>query len=324
MSFNEFNIFELEIMAILLLPFVLAIVLSKVIINNASKLGALDKPKGRKIHLTPIPSLGGLAVVGGICLGSLPFVQFEIHDTLLFTLACTLSLSIVGAYDDIKDISPSLRLIVEVMLVSVLVQFADLSIAPLFSPFGITELNPWVDWILTCIFCVAMINAFNFMDGINGLAGGIFTINFIVLAICFFTCGDYELGVLSAISATATRGFLLFNFNKASIFLGDSGSIALGFLNVVLVLFLVDRTSIIKSNWFIFDSIAIASILIIPTIDMIRVVVNRIRNGKSPMQGDKTHLHHLFLEKTNSHKKSTISILSFHVALILTLSLIHI
>ena len=101
--------------------------------------------------------------------------------------------------------------------------------------------------------------------------------------------------------------------------MGDCGSISLGFLNVVCVLFLMDRTKTIVVNDFSFDSVAIVTLLIIPAIDMIKVVIQRIMKGKSPMSADKTHLHHLVLAKTKSHLKSTLIILSAHLALIVTL-----
>lgn len=319
MELRDIYILELELVAIVLLPFLLALLFTKLIIQNSEKIGVLDKPNGRKTHSKPVPPLGGVAVMTAIIVGSLPFVHFTNHDTLLFTLACTLSLTILGVYDDIRDASPVLRLLVEIVLVTVLFHFTELSVSPLFSFLGIENIPVFIDWFLTVLLCVAMINAFNFMDGINGLSGGIFTINFSILSICFYLHKDYELMVMTGLAAAATFGFLRFNFYKASIFMGDGGSIALGFLNVVSVLLLMDRTQEIHVGNFSFESIAIVSLLVIPAIDMLKVIYGRVRQGKSPMEGDRTHLHHLFLEKTKSHLKSTVSILSFHVALIATI-----
>ena len=316
---SEFVILEIELVVIVLLPLLISMFLSRFIFKNAVMLGALDNPEGRKIHSTPTPSLGGVAVLGAVVLGSLPFVHFDSHDTLLFTLACTVSLTILGVYDDLKDSSPIFRLLVEIALVTVLFHFTELSISPLMYYFEIHSLPVWLDWFLTVLLCVAMINAFNFMDGINGLSGGIFAINFAILSVCFYLHHDYELMVLTGLASAGTLGFLRFNFNKAKIFLGDCGSISLGFLNVVCVLFLMDRTKTVEIGNFSFDAVAIVTLLIIPAIDMVKVVVQRVLKGKSPMVGDRTHLHHLVLEKTNSHLKATIIILSAHVALITTL-----
>ena len=316
---SKFVILEIELLVIILLPLLLSILITRILIRNAKKFGLLDQPNARKLHKNPIPSMGGVAVVGAVILGSLPFIQFDSHDTLLFILACTLSLTALGVYDDIKDASPVLRLIVEVALVSVLFYFTELSVEPLLSFFGFENVPESIDWFLTTLLCVAMINAFNFMDGINGLSGGVFAINFSLLSFCFYLHHDYELMVLTGLAAAGTIGFLRFNFNKAKIFMGDCGSISLGFLNVVCVLFLMDRTKTIVVNDFSFDSVAIVTLLIIPAIDMIKVVIQRIMKGKSPMSADKTHLHHLVLAKTKSHLKSTLIILSAHLALIVTL-----
>lgn len=315
---SEFVILEIELLVIILLPLLISIIISRLIIRNAKLLGVADAPGGRKIHDKPIPALGGIAVLSAVVLGSLPFVKFDAHDTLLFTLACTISLTILGAYDDLRDASPVFRLVVEIALVSVLFYFTELSIEPVVVFFGIDEIPVFLDWFLTVLFCVGMINAFNFMDGINGLSGGIFVINFAILTVCFYFHKDYELMVLTALSCAGTIGFLRFNFNKAGIFLGDCGSISLGFLNVVCVLYLIDRTAVVDTGAFSFGSVAILTILIIPAIDMVKVIVQRIIKGKSPMQADNTHLHHLFLAKTKSHLKSTVSILSAHLAIIVT------
>lgn len=317
--FSELVILEIELVVIVLLPLFISLGISKLIIKNAGRLGVVDSPGERKLHDSPIPTFGGVAVLGAVVLGSLPFVKFDSHDTLLFTLACTVSLTILGAYDDLKNASPLFRLVVEVALVAVLFYFTELSIAPLVAFFGIDSMPVWVDLILTVLFCVGMINAFNFMDGINGLSGGIFVINFAILCVCFYFHADYELMVLTGLACAGTMGFLRFNFNKAGIFLGDCGSISLGFLNVVCVLYLMDRTAVVDTGSFTFDSVAIVTILIIPGIDMLKVIIERILKGKSPMVADNTHLHHLILARTNSHLKSTVTILCAHLALIITL-----
>lgn len=276
----------------------------------AERLGIFDEPGPRKIHVKAIPRLGGLAIVLAFFIGVIGYslatsrldfggAKFLIFDQqLIGVLLGAFVLLIVGVLDDIKGLAPIFKLFWHIVAASLVVIFG-MSISYIRLPAGLhLELTNWVIpfsilgnhfnfvvWadLLTVFWIVLMINTVNFLDGLDGLAGGISVIAAIVIFFLSLSLGQNAAALLSLIFAGSVLGFLPWNFNPAKIFMGDSGSMFLGFILGVL--------SVISGG-----KVATAFLVLgIPVMDVIWVALRRITSGHSPFQADKFHLHHRLL-----------------------------
>ncbi|MBP3635506.1 MAG: undecaprenyl/decaprenyl-phosphate alpha-N-acetylglucosaminyl 1-phosphate transferase [Bacilli bacterium] len=266
----------------------------------AVHIGAVDIPGGRHIHEKIMPKLGGLAVFFGFLLGYMLFcVQ---TPQMISILIGGIIILVFGIFDDIKRLPPSTQFIGQLASACVVVFYGnivmqDVSAYGLYINFGV--LAP----ILTIIFIVALMNCLNFIDGLDGLAGGIATIFFVTISIVISYTGIYN-GLdasLSLIMIGATLGFLLHNFHPAKIFLGNSGSMFLGYMISVISLLGFKNVTITS---FVIPIL----ILAIPILDTFFAITRRLLKGESPTKGDKKHLHHQLLQMTSSQVKTVLII----------------
>lgn len=276
----------------------------------AEKFKILDFPSKRKIHTSATPRLGGVAIVAaflftviGYCLAShrLEFSGFNIlffDKRLVGVILGALILLGAGIYDDIKDLNPWQKLFFQVLAAGIVVAFG-LSIDYIRLPAGYhIQLDNWqiplsifgygfkfVVWgdLLTMFWIVLLINTLNFLDGLDGLASGIAFIAAIAIFFLSFSLNQFAAALLAVIFAGSVLGFIPWNFNPAKIFMGDSGSMFLGYMLAIL--------SIISGG-----KLATAFLILgLPLLDVIWVIVRRLSTGKSPFRADKLHLHHRLL-----------------------------
>jgi UDP-N-acetylmuramyl pentapeptide phosphotransferase/UDP-N-acetylglucosamine-1-phosphate transferase len=174
--------------------------------------------------------------------------------------------------------------------------------------------------ILISIICIVFfVNAFNLIDGIDGLAGGMAIIALSSFSSLFYFAGAYDFCLISAALAGSCLGFLVFNFNPAKIFMGDTGSLFIGFLISIFALRALQLPSAIYVDAFRIDSFSVVfAIVLLPSLDAVRVFSIRIGKGFSPMRPDKTHIHHLLLDAGLNHRTATITL---YTTQILVLSL---
>jgi len=287
----------------------------------AEKFKIFDWPSPRKIHSQPIPRLGGVAIVLaffilaiGYSLAShrLNFSGFEIlrmDKRLVGVILGLLILLVVGVIDDIRGIKPWKKLFWQIMAAGMTVLFG-LSIPYLRLPLGehlnLTTLQipislaghgfNFVVWgdLLTIFWIVLLINTFNFLDGLDGLSSGIAAITSGVIFFLSLALGQDANALLALLITGVCLGFLPWNFNPAKIFLGDSGSMSLGFLIGVL--------SIISGG-----KLATAFLVLgLPVLDVGWVVLRRLFSGVSPFAADKKHLHHRLLTAGLSQRQAVI------------------
>ncbi len=208
--------------------FVIVVLLTPAVGGMARMLGAVDRPDARRINRRPIPRLGGLAIFLGILVPALAFLDLsgESRGVLLGAAIAT----VVGAVDDFRGLSPSVKLAG---------QFVAASIPPMFGvwidhvtfPFvGVLDIPAWIGVPVSMLFIVAVMNMVNFLDGMDGLAAGVCGIAGLTYAILALSLGKPDPAILSAIVAGACLGFLRHNFFPARIFMGDSGALCLGFI----------------------------------------------------------------------------------------------
>lgn len=223
-----------------------------------------------------------------------------------FYIAAFLLIFFLGIKDDIMVISPTKKFLGQLLVASILIYKANLVITNMHGLFGVSELNPFCSYALTIFAIVVIINAFNLIDGVDGLAGGLGLMSSLVFAIFFLVNKNIPYAVLGFSFAGCLLAFLYYNFYPARIFMGDTGSLLIGLVNSILVLkFIQDGT-----NYSLYPVAATPAVgfgvLLLPLMDTLRVFTIRVVQGRSPFSPDRNHIHHLFLSRGFDHKSVTL------------------
>jgi UDP-N-acetylmuramyl pentapeptide phosphotransferase/UDP-N-acetylglucosamine-1-phosphate transferase len=275
----------------------------------------------RKIHGAEIPSLGGIGIFVGYVIVS-AFFWPHTHFFMPYVLASSAILFFTGIYDDIMNMRPSKKLIAQLIASLITVIFAHIRIGSLYGLFGIDILPWWPDVILSTLCCTFFINVFNFVDGIDGLAGVLAVMYMLMLGVLFAYTKHQAVAGISFALAGATVGLLFFNIAPAKIYMGDTGSMFLGFTIFIF--------SLLFLNWFgkqgKFDItcihgpqkalLLVFAMLFLPIFDAIRVFILRASRGVSPLKADRTHLHYYLLDAGFTHTQSVIVIVGTNIAII--------
>lgn len=262
--------------------------------------GALDYPNERKVHKKPMPVMGGLMIYLGFLFGYMLFAPQSTQ--MLAILIASFIVVITGILDVIKPLRAREKLVGQVVAALIIVFYGkillnDISFFGYYFDFG------WLAYPITIVFIVAVMNCINLIDGLDGLADGISMIFFItigVLAFIMHNLGSLEI-TIAFIMIGACLGFLIFNFNPAKIFMGEIGSMFLGFMIAVVCLLgfkAVTLTSLVVPML----------ILAIPILDTLFAILRRIIHHKPIYEADKQHLHHQLLNKKFSQKTTVLII----------------
>ncbi len=272
-----------------------------------SKKNIVDKINDRSSHNTVAYRVGGISIFASVFLLSVfYYIQgVELYDySLLIPLAILL---LIGFYDDLYEVDFKLKFIFQIIAAKIIID-SGLVIDNMHGILGIYELNRIAAQALTIFIIVAIINSINFIDGIDGLA--ILIVAKFIILVEFFANSDILTTYLSLIVLFSSLPLLYFNFKKREkIFLGDAGSHFLGGVVSILVLHVLSQEYLIKPQFDINKILFILSILSYPIIDIIRVSLIRLLNGKSPFVADKNHIHHIILKKLDKHLYTSIMIL---------------
>ncbi|MDG2428094.1 MAG: MraY family glycosyltransferase [Acidimicrobiales bacterium] len=260
-------------------------VLTPVAIAAATRAGVLDLPGGHKRHESPVPYLGGLAIVVAFAASILGAVLFAPPESgegeLVIVLLLALGLAIVGIADDLRNLSPLVRLVVEV-LCAVALWHTDVRITLT----GETSF----DVLLTVLWVVGITNAFNLLDNMDGLAAGQASICSVAVFVIAATNGQFLVAGLAISLAGCAAGFLRHNFHPARIYMGDGGALFLGFLIAYLGIKLRFADSV--SGAFLVPVV----ICILPITDTTLVTLSRLVAGRSPFQGGQDHVSHRMVQ----------------------------
>lgn len=287
-----------NIISILLVTFISTIVLVPIIKKIAVHIGAMDIPNERKVHKNVMPRLGGLAIFISFLIGYIWFGQ--ITTQMIGILIGSFIIILLGIFDDIKPIKAKYKFIVQILAASVAVFYGNIYIPDL-SAFGFYINFGIFGYPLAIFFIVAIINAINLIDGLDGLAAGTCSIYFLtisVLALLLTNVGGLD-STLSLIMLGATLGFLVFNFNPASIFMGDTGSMFLGYM-IAIISLLGFKAATLTSL------IIPILILFLPILDTVFAIIRRILKGESIGVADNEHVHHQLLRLNKSPKKTVL------------------
>ena len=298
--------------------FIICLMLIPVIIRLSVKFNLVDKPNERKVHKVPVSRLGGLGIILGIS-SSIPlwFIGGNVNF-LLHLIAGMIILIVIGVTDDLRELTPRVKFAGQI-IAALLLAHAGLRIDDMFGILGVGHLPHIVQYILTVFIVAGIINAFNLIDGIDGLAGGLALINMTGFFFLFILSGELSLALISASTAGALLAFLKYNYHPANIFMGDTGSMILGYLlSCAGILSLVMSRNV--NSYFNYSETAIIvfSIFLLPVYDTLRVFIGRVINKKSPFSPDKTHIHHLLMQTGFNHPKSAKILYSANIVIILT------
>ena len=280
-----------------------------------------DVPNGRTSHEKITPTLGGLAIFAGFMISSMIFVHVAQIPYIQYIMAGAIIIFFIGLKDDITGLSPLKKFIGQIIAAGIIIDMGDIRITHLYGIGGIDTLSYVSSDFLSLFVVVAIINAVNLIDGVDGLASGVGILASLAFGIWFYLVGQYQLAIVSFALVGALMAFFRYNFFSKSqkIFMGDIGSLLLGFMLAIFTLkFIEINAGLQRTNpYFINAAPAVAvGILIIPVFDTIRVMLIRMAKGLSPFQADKRHVHHYLLELTGSHQKTTMIILVVNIVFI--------
>lgn len=269
----------------------------------AYKIGAVDVPRDkRRVHKRPTPRIGGLAIIFGFLVAIISFNDSWTKELVSILIGVGI-LGVLGIIDDCKDLDAKLKFVVQIIAALVVVIFGDIRISVMSNPNVFSE-NPyiifpqWLSITVTVLWIVFMTNAVNFIDGLDGLAAGVSAIMSMSLVFIAITYHEYEIALLGIALMGACFGFLPFNFNPAKIFMGDTGSMFLGYMLSVLSV-----QGMFKSYAVI--SFAVPIIMLgLPLFDALFAMLRRLLTGKNPMSADRGHLHHRLYDMGFSQKQT--------------------
>lgn len=303
----------------------------------------VDEPtEQRKLHHRSIPTIGGIIIFAaiifsyslwfptahsgkGLSLDSFKTLYFEMgaaYADFKIVIASMVLLFFIGVKDDIIGFSPVKKLVGHFVVAYILVVVGDVRIRDMHGILGLYELPHAVSVAFSFFTYIVLVNAFNLIDGVDGLAGGVGLISSFTFGLWLYWAGDVALALLAFTLAGALLGFLVFNFHPARIFMGDSGSLIIGAILSVLAMRVVDHDITRLPQWLrtVPTPLFAMSVLAYPLVDTFRVFIVRAARGRSPFHADQNHLHHRLLALGLGHR-GTVLVIYAYSALMITLSL---
>jgi UDP-GlcNAc:undecaprenyl-phosphate/decaprenyl-phosphate GlcNAc-1-phosphate transferase len=283
----------------LLAAALLVVLLTPLVARLAIRLGAYDDP-GRdrpRVHTRPIPRIGGIAIALGILVPALVFVEGRGGPIEGILIAIPV-VAAIGLYDDIRGLSASRKMLLVLAAACIPVVGYDMEFRRIGLPFASFDVEPWMGIPLTLLWIAIVANLVNLIDGMDALAAGIVAIASAAMCVLAMSFGRVEAATLAAIVCGATIGFLRHNYHPAKIFMGDTGSLTLGFVLGALAVEGVLKTP---------ATIALAApllIMAVPILDTSFVVAKRLKYKRAPWAPDQNHFYHRFMRIGLSQRKT--------------------
>lgn len=299
--------------------FLIAFSAMPIVIRVFRSLDLLDNPDRRKVHSVSTPSLGGIAIFVAAMVSLFFWVPIAELAEFKFLLLAIFFAFLLGVRDDISSLQALDKLTIQVFAALLVVFVADINFSGLYGIFGLTSLPAGVPEFLSLFVIVGLTNAFNLIDGIDGLAGSIACLVLGIFSFWFFTTGYSTLGFISATLGSAVFAFLFYNWAPSKIFMGDTGSLVLGFTISVLMIKFIDLNYLMSRGATLQLQAPVAmavALLVLPIYDTFRVFIIRFLAGRSPMSPDKNHIHHMLLKLGFGHSSATVLLLTFNASLI--------
>jgi len=282
---------------LLISTFLTAIVILAILVRYPGLLGLVDTPNERSMHTNAIPRSGGVAIFLSVSI-TYAFFNWDLVLSHFFLHAAILLIFIVGLIDDRFDVSPRLKF-VAIFFATIMLYQENIFISSLGHYLGYDAILPFILIFPFTFFAISgFTNALNLIDGLDGLAGTVSLIIMITFLAIGVTYNDPMIISLSASFIAALAAFLLFNWNPANIFMGDSGSLTIGFVIAILSILSLHYTT----------PTSILFVIALPILDTFIVMTRRIQRGQSPFKADKNHIHH-FLYNVKGNVRFTVILL---------------
>jgi len=279
-----------------------------------------DEPsEARKVHTKATPSMGGVMIFAATIFSFMICYPSEDIGYIKYLIPSIIVIFFIGIKDDIIGTAAVKKLIGHLLVAFIMVLMADIKITSLYGIFEIRELPEWASISLSIFTFVVIINSFNIIDGVDGLAAGVGFVASVAFGIWFLMIGSTVDAIISLALAGALLGFLRFNFYPAKIFMGDSGSLIVGLIICVLAIRLIeyDIAAIPSNMKKISKPIFVMAVLVYPLLDTLRIFLYRMIKGTSPFAADRNHIHHRLMKLRLNHAQTVLVILTFNMGTIL-------
>lgn len=312
--------------------FMVVLIATPSLIKVAKMKHLVDEPgEARKLHRRSVPTLGGVMIFAGTIMAYCMWFPAREdwmgrnYDAIValsefkYILTSLFILFFLGLKDDIIGVSPSKKLLVHILVGIIIVVVADIRITEFWGLFRIDgELPYWVSILFSIFVYIVIVNAMNLIDGVDGLAAGVGTIATMTFAYWFYKTDDIPLALLAIALGGSLCGFLIYNFQPAKLFMGDSGSLVIGLIIFVLAVKMIEFPvrRILPTMKQVSKPVLAMAILCYPLIDTLRVFTIRMFQGRSPFSADKNHIHHKLLSLGFSHRQTSLFLYVFTLAII--------
>ena len=279
-----------------------------------------DEPNPRKVNKEVIPTLGGIGIFLGFTISSMLMLQKQVLPEIRYIYAAVVIMFFLGLKDDMISVSAIKKLVTQMGVALILVTLGNFRINLLHELTGTFELPSWISSLASVLIFLFLINAFNLIDGIDGLASGLALTITSFLGIWFFMSGHLNFAILCCSFCGSLVAFLRFNLwgGKNKIFMGDTGSLIIGvFISAIVIKFINFNQTATGPLHFGQASLTALALLIVPVTDTLRVFIIRLYHGQSPFKPDMNHIHHLLLKSGMSHIQGTCFLIAYTIAFFL-------
>jgi UDP-GlcNAc:undecaprenyl-phosphate GlcNAc-1-phosphate transferase len=307
----------LDVLLTASVSFIITFLAIPIILQVAEKKNLYDIPDERKVHTNPVASLGGVGIFAGFLLACLLSIQGYLNPEFQYFFAAALVIFFLGLKDDLMILSASKKFIGQIIAASILIHLGGIRFDSMHGLFGVEGVSEGFGLALSYLTIIVVINSFNLIDGVDGLAASLGILSMFVFGIYFFTINQQAYALLSFSMAGSLMAFMIFNHQPARIFMGDSGSLMIGLINSILVIKFINVAGSPLVAVPVPSAVAIGfAILIVPLLDTLRVFSIRILKGRSPFTPDRNHVHHLLLDRGLSHAAVTFTCVSINIVFI--------
>ena len=303
----------------ILSAFLVTFVLLPVVIKVTKSIKLLDLPDKRKVHMEGTPSMGGIAIFLGFMMAVLITLPASDLVSNKYLFSAISLIFFLGIRDDISSLIAHQKLITQIFAATLVVFLADIRLTGFYDVAGIDSLPFGLEYLLSVCVIVTMTNSFNLIDGIDGLAASLGIIILLFFSWIFFTVNAMDLALISFAVSGSLLAFLIYNWHPSRIFMGDTGSMILGFLISTMAIKVINVSDGLAINSLIHIQSSVALViacLIVPFYDTLRVFTIRFMQGRSPFSPDRNHIHHSFLKLGFNHAQATLILALYNISMI--------